>query len=103
MSHAFVRIEMSHSSREFHSERCYSLIAVMKGGQQSMNDKNNLGERFFFREATTSRYRSKLFLIYFSPLILLSSLLTRITTRMVTRTTSSYERLHNSLERFSPG
>lgn len=65
MSHAFVRIEMSHSSREFHSERCYSLIAVMKGGQQSMNDKNNLGERFFFREATTSRYRSKLFLIYF--------------------------------------
>lgn len=30
-----------------------------------MNDKNNLGERFFFREATTSRYRSKLFLIYF--------------------------------------
>lgn len=50
-----------------------------------MNDKNNLGERFFFREATTSRYRSKLFLIYFSPSILLSSLLTRITTRMVTR------------------
>lgn len=68
-----------------------------------MNDKNNLGERFFFREATTSRYRSKLFLIYFSPSILLSSLLARITTRMVTRTTSSYERLHNSLERFSPG